>query len=460
MIEIKSTNPNLSFILEKNPNTQRESKQAFERELRKGRLYGWFPTEAADSFRMMFVDAKTESSFNRSQQFEYLDRTRYSSSYLPVAAIGTMLAKAMKTRHELDVDGYVNTFSCMIELANFGLAKRMLRSMPEISIVPVNDSAKCDLFRMTVTTTQSIHYMLNLVQVFCIMQAIEDWNLWIPMDEASARKYVRSLNVINAPYYLRYTLQAFGIQSPEVFKAIRAELAGTDYILNFGKTDEHRLNGILPALPGGDMLWDIGCGELKYVRKLCKSYAQIVAFDADPAIQEKNIFRLKNRGIANVELRGKLTQEMLIDAQHDFVPGTDILMTEVLEHMPMEEAMAMMRRICKLPFRHAVFTVPNKDFNKFYGFDENDKRHTDHHYEPTVFEFNDMLIEAGFGNHRVEFITVSDIVMEGVGGIPATLGVKVTNENYINGKYDPSNPVYKPTIPGVYMIGDEMVEVK
>jgi 2-polyprenyl-3-methyl-5-hydroxy-6-metoxy-1,4-benzoquinol methylase len=418
MIEITSTNPMMSYIIEKNPNTQRTSNLAFERELRKGRLYGWFVDD--QTFRMMFVDAKTESSFNKNQQFEYLDRTRYSSSYLPVAAISTMLAKAMKIRNEHDLSGYDSTFSCLIELSNYSLAQRMLRSMPEITLTPVEFNGKpCrDLFTMKVTTNKSINHMLNVVQIFCVMQAIEDANLWIDMREQDASKYVRSLNAIDAPYYLRYTLQAFGISSPDVFKKIMPELAGDKFVMHFGKTDEHRLNGILPELPGGDTLWDIGCGELKYVRKLCRNYSQIVAFDANPMIQEKNEFRLKNRGITNVELRGEVTPETFAD----FKPGTDILMTEVLEHMPKDDAMAILKTIAQLPFRHAIFTVPNKDFNVYYGFDEDDKRHSDHHYEPTQNEFSDMLIEAGYGNFSMQFPTISDVAQ----GIPSTICVKVT----------------------------------
>jgi hypothetical protein len=393
MIEITSTNPMMSYVIEKNPNTQRESNLAFERELRKGRLYGWFPDD--QTFRMMFVDSKTESSFNKNQQFEYLDRTRYSSSYLPVAAIGAMLAKAMKVHNEHDLSGYDHTFSCLIELANYGLAQRMIRSMPEITLTAAEFNGKpCrDLFHMKVTTNKSIHHMLNVVQVFCVMQAIEDSNLWIDMREQDANKYVRSLNAIDAPYYLRYTLQAFGISSPEVFKKVLPDLAGDKFVLHFGKTDEHRITGILPVFQKeqGPCLWDIGCGELNYTRKLASNYTKIVAFECNPEIQEKNEFRLKNRGITNVELRGMCTPESFAD----FQPGTDILMTEVLEHMPKEDAMALLRVIAKLPFRRAVFTTPNKDFNQFYGMDDGMSRHDDHHYEPTETEFRAMLDEAG-----------------------------------------------------------------
>ena len=427
MIEIKSTNPMMSFIIEKNPNTQRESGLAFERELRKGRLFGWFVDD--QTFRMMFVDSKTESSFNKSQQFEYLDRTRFSSSYLPVAAIGTMLAKAMKVCNQYDLNGYDHSFECLIELSNFRMAQRMLRNMPEITLTPVNfrDEPCRDLFRMAVTTNKSIHHMLNVIQVFCIMQAIEDWNLWIPMDESSANKYVRSLNTIDAPYYLRYTLQAFGIQSPDVFKKIVGELAGDQFIMNFGKTDEHRLNGILPVFKDlGHTLWDIGCGELKFTRKLKKVYEKIVAFDGNPEIQEKNEFHLKNRGIDNVELRGMCTPESFAD----FKPGTDILMTEVLEHMPKEDAMALLKVIAQLPFRRAVFTVPNREFNQFYGMEEDAKRHDDHHYEPTNAEFVDMMRDAGFFSHldiaSIEPVRISDAVTVDGSTIEATVCFAVT----------------------------------
>jgi hypothetical protein len=428
MIEITSTNPMMSFIIEKNPNTQRESNLAFERELRKGRLYGWFLDD--QTFRMMFVDAKTESSFNKNQQFEYLDRTRYSSSYLPVAAIGTMLAKAMKVHNEHDLSGYDSTFSCLIELSNFGLAQRMLRSMPEITLTPAEFNGKpCrDLFHMKVTTNKSIHQMLNMVQVFCVMQAIEDWNLWIDMREQDANKYIRSLNAIDAPYYLRYTLQAFGISSPDVFKKIRADLAGGKYVMHFGKTDEHRLNGILPVLQRdqGPCLWDIGCGELKFTRKLARNYTNIVAFDGNPEIQEKNIYRLKNRKIENVELRGMCTPESFAD----FQPGTDILMTEVLEHMPKEDAIAILKTIAQLPFRRAIFTVPNREFNQFYGMAEDASRHDDHHYEPTYAEFVGMLRDAGFYSHpdvaRIEPVRISDAVIQNDVIIEATICFEVT----------------------------------
>jgi hypothetical protein len=423
MIHITSTNPMMSFIIEKNPNTQREKNEAFERELRKGRLYGWFVDD--QSFRMMFVDSKTESSFCRNQQFEYLDRTRYSSSYLPIAAIGTMLAKAMKTRNEHDLDGYTNTFSCLIELSNFGRAQRMLRSMPEIQLerAELQGNPCRDLFRMNVTTTKSIHYMLNLVQVFCIMQAVEDWNLWIPMDESSANKYVRSLNVIDAPYYLRFTLQAYGIQSPDVFKKILPELAGDKYHMQFGRTDEHRINGIVPVFQKerGPALWDIGCGELKFVRKLHRNYDRVIAFDGNPEIQEKNVFRMKNRGIENTELRGFCTPESFAD----FQPGSDILMTEVLEHMPKDDAMALLRVIAKLPYRRCVFTTPNKDFNEFYGMTDEMSRHDDHDYEPTLREFGEMLAEAGFDMSRVHPFVCSDGVRVGDSMIYATNAFEV-----------------------------------
>jgi hypothetical protein len=86
-------------------------------------------------------------------------------------------------------------------------------------------------------------------------------------------------------------------------------------------------------------------------------------------------------------------------------------MTEVLEHMPKEDAMALLRVIAKLPFRRCVFTTPNKTFNQFYGMGDEMSRHDDHDYEPTREEFHAMLEEAGFNTSRVYPFVCSDGVI-------------------------------------------------
>ena len=74
----------------------------FQKPLRKGTAYGWFVND--NEFRMTFVDSPTESSFNTRGDYEYLDRTRYTSPYLPIAMITTLLNTAQKKDFEYGVE--------------------------------------------------------------------------------------------------------------------------------------------------------------------------------------------------------------------------------------------------------------------------------------------------------------------------------------------------------------------
>jgi hypothetical protein len=66
---------------------------------------------------------------------------------------------------------------------------------------------------------------------------------------------------------------------------------------------------------------------------------------------------------------------------------TDILLTEVIEHMPLNDADVLVKSILNSDFRKFIITAPNEEFNKFYGMAEDELRHDDHHYEPTFDEF-------------------------------------------------------------------------
>lgn len=408
MFILKSSNPQFSFILRKNPATQRSNNAPFDRAFRKGKLYGWY-TNNDQEFRCLFIDSDTETSLiNAKSNFEYLDRTRYSSPYLPIAMIGEFMRSVVRNRDAHDVPGMEHQATFIIEIVNVRLANAFITSFP---------SGTCEieqlcgtLHKATFRTTDSLYYLLNAIQVFCVMQTVADPNLYLPLDEASYMKYVRSVVAIDSPYFVRYMLnkQVSSVKTFQAAKELLQRHSTHEINMHFGDTHQQRINAILRVLQGGKVLWDIGCGELRYTRKLAGKYNTVVAYDADEKIVDANISRVEKHNLSNVTIEkafvddtaGKHYDETSVDQ-------FDILATEVIEHIEYDTAMQLLKYINQLDFRTLVITVPNREFNQHYKLDG--FRHDDHKWEPSFDEFH-QIIHSTFTNRKITVANLGDSV--------------------------------------------------
>ena len=244
------------------------------------------------------------------------------------------------------------------------------------------------------------------------------------MDEESVEKYVNALVNIDAPYYMRYITSMKCIKSPTTFSSIKEVYEDGKFDLNFGNTQNHRWIAIEKQLGGGDKLIDIGCGELFYTKKLKSRYEFIDAWDADEEIQSKNVHLAEIRGWTNVEFFGKFVENSAIpDSKY-----TDVLLKEVLEHIEFKESNKLLNRVLSGNFQKVVITVPNKDFNRFYGLSDDDFRHYDHKFEPTESEFKEWMWETSkIKGIPVEFFDVGDGVLVDGKMIRSSLGCVFIN---------------------------------
>lgn len=426
MIRLHSTNPKFSWILRKNPETQRTKNEPFSKALRKGNAFGWFTDD--QTFKMMFQDSPTESSFNTISDFEYLDRTRYSSPYLPIAMIGALLASALKDETEEDSTGFTHHLRFIVEFPDVRLATKVSKIMPcTIALMPLGKH----LFQVDMVTDQSIRFLLNCAISYLIVQAVIDPNLYVLMDEESVKKYINAMNVIDAPYYVRYIMAMKCIKSPNIFESIKPSLENGKYSMNFGDTQNHRYMAIDKQLTGGKELFDIGCGELYYSKRMTKRYEVIHAFDADDDICASNNHFVKIRGLENIKIDGAYDHNSIVPSSKN----SDVLITEVMEHMPQEDAIAILDRIVRHGvFNKIVITVPNKDFNVYYGMGEIDIRHLDHHWEPTEAEFKELIegFASDFPHVEVQYFDVGDAVIVDEKKIHSTLGCVLEMKEVVN----------------------------
>lgn len=406
ILDIQTQNPDITWVIKKNINTQIETNSPFIRPMRKGTAFGWY--RDIQNFRIFFKEGAGESSFYKFLDNNYLNQSAYNCSYVYCALIAEMLSATTKQVHEKDIEcqNTIELSSVLITLPT--VAQFFIKYFGDKVTIEMIQLAN-KVYSITFSGKVSLYYLLNLVQVFCLMQAVEDRNVYVDMTEGSLNKYAQALKNIQAPYFISYVFLSRCVLDLNGFKKVKTVLEQPGWQLNFGNTQKQRFEQIKKNMQGGRVLQDIGCGELYYSRHLSSQYETINAWDMDNSIQERNARFIDKKGFHNINLKGGFT-EVDMDSIKD---GDDILITEMLEHMPKESAITLLKLLKDTPFRRMVLTVPDGQFNQFYKL-EGKFRHDDHYWEPSFQEMKD-LIESIFGidNPKVQCKKIGD----GINGI-------------------------------------------
>lgn len=391
ILTLHSTNPELSYIISKNPATIREQNKPYHRELRQGQLYGWYTGTDNDTFRLWFKDHPTRSSFadGALSEFEYLDKTRYASPYLPIAILQTAMREAHKSRSEYDRDGFMARVTTTIRVPRPTLAERFIADYRAAG-TDVSMTKLSDRYYNVVVQAPTVFEVLNVLQALCVMSAVLDHDTHVTLTDPAIQKYVKTLNNANAPYYLRYHFAKKCIVNRGTFDKFRKELNGPGMVMCYGDTRQQRYDAIQKQMKGGASLIDLGCGEMFYTLRMASKYTEVTALDADEDIAHNGAEKLKGRGVQNATCMHAKVDPEWVETYAALLEGSHILATEVLEHMPRETADELLRALLGSGAEKLVITVPNADFNKYYGMD-GQFRHDDHDYEPSFGEWNEYI---------------------------------------------------------------------
>lgn len=385
ILTIESTNPKLSWILSKNPETMKVAGKPFERTLRKGKLYGWFGgVETFPKFTLFFKDGDNEMSFS-SRDFEYMDTTRYVSPQIPLAMMTEALATAYKTEQQEDVPASTRVRTTISVYPN--LMERITRATG----VKATQIGQSHVFRIEAVDT-TVNGALNLLSIVCALACLHDEEIYLPMNEESVEKYIRVLKSSGADYHMWHMFLLRAVTSVQMFDKIKPLLNLEGVTFQYGNSQLQRYTAVREALGSGTgrTLYDVGCGELYYVQRMWIEYAGIMAYDCDEDVVAYGHKKLKRWPGAE----DKVTL-MPLEVKADIVEGMalnddcDVLLTEVLEHMEKDDARKMLHAFVASDAGKIVVTVPNNDFNKHYGIPENEFRHDDHKWEPS---FADMVV--------------------------------------------------------------------
>ncbi|RAP74931.1 class I SAM-dependent methyltransferase [Paenibacillus montanisoli] len=414
IVQLTSTNPRFSFLIKKNPETG-----MLLRAIRKGMAYGWYGDE--QTFNVYFKDADNEISFKQheSESFEYLNVSRYNTPILPLNVINEFFSAPLKAQNELDTEGCRHTFYInMIHIEMMRYIEFFQKHLKDYSFQTEHLAYKS--YSLSITTSRSIYELLHVVCVLCLFLSMFGEE-YIDISDSILDKYMKSLNVIDAPFYIRSLFVRNFLSSRERFNKYKVEAESTsryDIRFDFGGTAFQRRSYIGNALRFNKAIVDIGCGEgyyaLPFAGKLEHSY---YAIDLNEESLEVVKRKAETKQVENIALFGSV--DHFLDAYNG--EAVDVILTEVIEHMPEEEAARLIRQICRnIAFDRLIITTPNADFNVYYelsGF-----RHDDHKWEmgSNAFQrwFRAVIEEEPLD---VQYIAVGD----GVDGVQTTQGAIV-----------------------------------
>lgn len=426
IIKLTSENKYFSFIISKNPESGLSAKP-----LRKGVLFGYYSEGDESSYNIYFKDGSDEVSFPEyeGEQFEYLNSSRYNSASFIVSAIDEMLRSAFKSNEyptpsgiKKDSGGSLNIlFINMIKVKN----KRYIDAFEDyfsdfkIDAELINDNN----YQIKISTYKSMYELLNLTSLFGIFNAIVNNEPNFIGDDNIA-KYIRCMNIIDAPYFLRYLFKIRFIKGMNTFKkniegfgVVKDELSRSNkkkIEMTFGDTWQARQMAIEERLDFKNDIVDVGCGEGKYITRFSKFMKgkKYFAIDVDDEVRADAERRVKNKGLKDVKFY-KSTLEFWTSNDYDInqTDRLDVICTEVIEHMPVEDAKVMMNDILGLPIDTLIVTTPDVRFNVNYFMEG--MRHHDHDWEPTRKEFegfmNDCFKEVS-KEYTMEWFPIGDVV--------------------------------------------------
>lgn len=417
IIQLNYTNPDFGFIIRKNPESGMQLKN-----IRQGIAFGWYSNNNT-TFNIFFKDADNAVSFG-DQEFEYLDTTRYNSPVFVLNAISEFFSSTVK--EEIDVDKQGEEKSLYINMVNIKHKKQIYHFKKYFSEFKIEmDNYVAKSFSLKLSTTESFHKLLNytnLMMIFIVITSDE----YIQLDQNSVEKYLASIEKLDAPFFIRYLFARNMFRSKKQFEKYKTRLETTNRYdsinMAFGDTATQRRNEIRKIFQFDKPIVDVGCGEGFYAIPFSMNLSDdkiYHAIDIVPELTDAVKKKAAKKELKNIQVYNHIDE--FIETYDGGV--MDILLTEVIEHMPQDQSIELLNGIIEnIKFDKFVVTVPNQDFNQFYMIGDGEYRHKDHDWEPTEVEFQTFMKKVIPDDYKLNFVNIGDTI----DGISTSIGCVIT----------------------------------
>jgi hypothetical protein len=415
---------------------------------RAGYLFGYFPLKdgvtVENEYCIYFKDTSDVISYRehpKDEQFEYLSASKYNDARFITDAIQELLHTAREgvVLKEGETDYDVPSLHTMTvnligtDYKTFDIFKRYFTDI-EIETTEVSKNNFKTTFSNKVPQTFS--YFLSLVNLFAIFAVLNSENYTYITDEM-IKKYLRFINKIDAPYFIRYLFKIRMLRGETKYKNNIEVLQQTEKYkiqMEFGDTHDMRINYVKNNLAIDLPIVDIGAGiDFRYMKAYTEHLQDAglpyYVIEIDEDARERIRAASKNRGWHNVEIFESL-DDFLLQYSGERV---NVLCTEVLEHNELSVAEKLVSQVVeKINYNTFVITVPNSDFNQFYGM-STEFRHNDHKWEMGAKDWDNFCLKALFPVASNGTTMVSSGVGDKVDDIPVSHGIVMRNVDYVPG---------------------------
>jgi len=263
----------------------------------------------------------------------------------------------------------------------------------------------------------TLHKFLNYIAIFYLLNVIAQDEEWIDFNDEIREKYIDALNIIDAPYFVRYLLKVNLLKGESSFNKFKNKLNTQVMQFTFGYLAEQRKRYVLSKVQEiastNTTIIDVGCGENSpYAKHLGSATRQYICVDTNNDRLEKLKYKLNRDKPENIYVYYNNLTECL-----DEVAGSIIILGEVIEHMSVKDAKNMLDSIAERKPLAIIITTPNSDFNVYYGGDVDECRIDEH-----VQEFNERSIYDILTNVKCE-VRLVELIGDCVTGNHPSIGV-------------------------------------
>jgi hypothetical protein len=372
-IKLSSENEHFSWILNKNPQTQKDNDFPFTKNNASYTNYLWFENDNEVSLYARNLHWKSTKS-----KYEHLDFTQYTSGEVYLQLIKSMLSTAINKHAEKD------NVKASLEFTLYNRAQLdYSERMPDVVKSCMTDNMHSNI----VIEAGSVKKALETCCVISLLSVFYDDTYYI--DDKQYLKYLSFAVELTKEYSLLRQFVSF-IKSDSLYKSALPLLDKTPFNINIARAFDARRNFYKTAMASkskSKTLLDLGTGDGKYFKTHLKYYETVNAIEPDEnEFYESTHALRKCRGEDVITLHQ--TDAMSYLNGLDTLENVDVLMTEVLEHIEYNESIKIIKKVLSLSPDKFLITLPNHDFNKHYGYKENEYRHDDHLWEPTIKEFD------------------------------------------------------------------------
>jgi len=408
ILQIRSDNPKFSFLLKKNPEGIMQVKS-----VRQGTLFGFYSKNNIQEFNCFFKDGEDEVSYKTflEEEYEYMNTSRYNAAMFPLNAIQEFFEHMIKKDNPEDPD---NTFNNEITINLMEVTTRKYIELFQTHFKDYQMTAEevgFKNYKITITTKRSFKHLLSYVNLFAAFNVLKLKTYDIDLKtEQNIVKYLNSLTIIDAPYFIRYCFKVNLLRSPTNMEKYRSIVENSSLYkieMGFGNTTLMRRNAILEKIDRDLPVVDIGAGEGFFLKSVTKAAPSYYAIDIDEDCRKALEKKIKANNITNAKVF-----ESYDDYLKEINEPTMVLMVEVIEHMSKEDATKLITKVLDNPNALKILiSTPNQNFNKYYDFEEEDMRHEDHHFELPEQEFKTWIgdIVMSCGGYKMFNVKVDGI---------------------------------------------------